>query len=34
VAWQVITGETDSIIASHEAEELVEEAAAKAGRDD
>jgi C4-dicarboxylate transporter DctQ subunit len=34
VAWKVITGESDSIIASHEAEELVEEAAAKAGRDD
>ena len=34
VAWQVITGETDTIIASHEAEELVEEAAAKAERED
>ncbi len=33
-AWKVITGETDTIIASHEAEELVEEAAAKAVRED
>ncbi len=29
VGWQVVTGETDMIIASHEAEEMVEEAAAK-----
>ena len=34
VAWKVITGEADMIIASHEAEELVEEAAAKADRED
>ena len=33
VAWQVIAGHTDMIIASHEAEELVEEAAAKAERE-
>ena len=33
VAWKVITGEADMIIASHEAEELVEEAAAKADRE-
>lgn len=29
-AWQVWTGQTDRLIASHEAEELVEEASAKA----
>ncbi len=34
VAWQIITGEADMIIASHEAEEMVEEAAAKADKDD
>ena len=34
LAWKVVTGETDRIIASHEAEELVEEAAAKADRED
>ncbi len=33
-AWQVITGEIDIIIASHEAEELVEEAAAQADKED
>ena len=33
-AWQVITGEIDTIIASHEAEELVEEAAAQADKED
>lgn len=33
VAWKVLTGETDMIIASHEAEEMVEEAAAKADRE-
>ena len=33
-AWKVITGEIDTIIAGHEAEELVEEAAAKADRED
>jgi C4-dicarboxylate transporter DctQ subunit len=33
LAWKVVTGETDRIIASHEAEELVEEAAAKADRE-
>ncbi len=33
VAWKVITGEADTIIASHEVEELVEEAAAKADRE-
>ncbi len=33
-AWKVITGEVDSIIAGHEAEDLVEEAAAKADRED
>ncbi len=32
-AWQVLTGRADSIIASHEAEDLVEEAAAKADRE-
>ena len=31
-AWQVLRGDTDRLIASHEAEELVEEAAAKAAR--
>ena len=33
LAWQVFTGETDRLIASHEAEELVEEAAAKADKE-
>jgi C4-dicarboxylate transporter DctQ subunit len=33
VAWQVLKGEADSIIASHEAEDLVEEAAAKADKE-
>ncbi|WP_299623007.1 TRAP transporter small permease [Pelagibius sp.] len=33
VAWKVLTGETDMIIASHEAEEMVEEAAAKADKE-
>ncbi len=33
VAWQVLTGKTDVIIASHEAEEMVEEAAAKADKE-
>lgn len=32
-AWQVFTGKSDTIIASHEAEDLVEEAAAKADRE-
>lgn len=32
-AWRVLTGRTDAIIASHEASELIEEAAAKAGRE-
>jgi C4-dicarboxylate transporter DctQ subunit len=32
LAWKVITGQTDTIIVSHEAEELVEEAADKADR--
>jgi len=31
-AWQVLTGEADSVIASHEAEDLVEEVAAPADR--
>jgi len=31
--WHVWTGDTDRLIASHEAEEMVEEAAAKAGRE-
>lgn len=31
-AWQILKGETDRLIASHEAEELVEEAAATANR--
>jgi C4-dicarboxylate transporter DctQ subunit len=33
LAWKVVTGETDRVISSHEAEELVEEAAAKADRE-
>ena len=33
VAWQVFTGKVDRIIASHEAEELVEEASAKADKE-
>jgi len=33
-AWQVLTGKAASVIASHEAEELVEKAAARARRDD
>ena len=32
-AWQILKGETDRLIASHEAEELVEEAAAKADKE-
>jgi C4-dicarboxylate transporter DctQ subunit len=32
-AWKVITGEIDTIIAGHEAEDLVEEAAAKADKE-
>lgn len=32
-AWKVVTGEIDTIIASHEAEELVEEAAAKSDKE-
>ncbi len=32
-AWRVITGEIDSIISGHEAEDLVEEAAAKADKE-
>jgi C4-dicarboxylate transporter DctQ subunit len=32
-AWQVMTGEADSVIASHEAEDLVEEAAAQADKE-
>lgn len=31
--WQVVTGELDMIVASHEAEDLVEEAAANADRE-
>ncbi len=34
LAWQVIVGEIDIIIASHEAEELLEEASAKAEKED
>ena len=34
LAWQVVSGETDIIIASHEAEEMVEEASARADRED
>ena len=34
VAWQVSMGQSDTIIASHEAEEMVEEAAAKADKED
>ena len=33
LAWQVLAGETDRLIASHEAEELVEEAAARADKE-
>ena len=33
-AWRVMTGEVDSVIASHEAEDLVEEAAAQADKED
>jgi len=33
VAWQVLTGKIDTVIASHEVEELVEEAAAKADKE-
>jgi len=33
VGWQVLTGQADRIVASHEAEELVDEAAAKADRE-
>lgn len=32
-AWKVITGEIDTIISSHEAEDLVEEAAARADKE-
>ena len=32
-AWQVFKGESDRLVASHEAEELVEEAAAKADKE-
>jgi C4-dicarboxylate transporter DctQ subunit len=32
-AWKVMTGEADSVIASHEAEDLVEEAAAQADKE-
>ncbi|MEQ8354725.1 MAG: TRAP transporter small permease [Kiloniellaceae bacterium] len=34
LAWKVARGEIDTIIASHEAEELVDEAAAKAAKED
>ncbi len=34
VAWQVATGKADTVIASHEVEEMVEEAAAKADKED
>jgi C4-dicarboxylate transporter DctQ subunit len=33
-AWRVVTGEIDSMISGHEAEDLVEEAAAKADKED
>lgn len=33
-AWQIFQGETDRLIASHEAEELVEEAASKADKNE
>lgn len=33
-AWKLFTGQIESVIASHEAEELVEEAAAKAAREE
>ena len=33
-AWRVVNGEIDSVIASHEAEEMVEEAAARADKED
>ena len=33
VAWKIMTGQMDTMIASHEAEEMVEEAAAKAKRE-
>ena len=33
VAWQVLRGESDIIIASHEAEDLMEEAAAEAKKE-
>ena len=33
LAWQILTGEADRIITSHEAEDLVEEAAAKADKE-
>jgi len=32
VAWQIVTGKADRIVASHEAEELVQEAAANAAK--
>ncbi len=34
LAWQVISGQTDIIIASHEAEEMLEEASARADKED
>jgi C4-dicarboxylate transporter, DctQ subunit len=34
VAWQILRGETDIVIASHEVEDLVEEAAAQVKRED
>ena len=33
LAWKIVTGETDTIIASHEAEDLLEEAAAEAKKE-
>ncbi len=34
LAWQVVSGQTDTIIASHEAEEMLEEASARADKED
>ena len=34
LAWQVVSGQTDIIIASHEAEEMLEEASARADKED
>ena len=34
LAWQVVSGQTDTIIASHEAEEMIEEASARADKED